>query len=953
MSQKNVVVVGAGVAGLTTALLLSKDSRYSITIAAKHMPGDYDIEYASPWAGANFMPVSVGGTPASDWDKNTWPVLADLAQNHPDAGIEFQGKMLLQSFRSLGEVNIAGVRILNRKKDIGSATAEWFAELLSPNPWWAKLSPDYHQIPENELEPNADSGHSLTSVCINTAIYLPWLLSQCLKNGVVFKRAVFKDITDAAHGAHHSGHQADVILNCTGLASRKLGGVCDEKVHPARGQWVLVRNKADGMRAVSGTDDATDEAMYIMCRPGGGGTVLGGCYQENNWDSQPDPNLAIRIMERCVQACPALTNGKGIEHLDIIRHGVGLRPAREGGARVEKEKVKGTWIVHNYGHGGAGYHCGDINYGGWTCNPTILYNHQASTSQLEAEPTSGPRSYRCGHGQNLDVIVETTRSYTATIQGCDLHGHNPNAMRTATSHVTGGTHEAARSQTIPKATRSEEQWGRRLGICLPLKLLTSYTSQTVQSSCVIRKATRVLGLNSTTLHHATQSSGFLDPAVISPRRMPETAKGQRVNDLIFQIGDISTLEGPRSDMAQTISRSDGSVTSSQPDCIESRNKAWSRADYRLLVQSAKQVSCRMTYMGFSSEELISHLSHRPWYLNKVMITIPEPLAVRKSVADYDDRRSSVGTLERLPLELLHAVVNMLDLQSVSHFALVCLQAKAIVDSVQSYSELVINAPQALAALLQTNLARLHSLGQLHATLRSERCVSCPEYGTYLFLPTNERCCWECLRIEPSFRVLVAKRAIELFCLSTRHLRRLPLMSSIPGSYGITQKKSRRRCRLISVSAARDLGILVHGSAAKMAEALRSRHEGEDIIADLSFLQGESHPRGSDPLAASLQASIPDDSLFGMASIPFPSLSTMGDAQEGIWCKGCDWSHERFRTGRVTIDAFSDMLPLDVYPSRVLLGMARRARSRNGFLEHVQHCYGARCLLSELQDQSPA
>lgn len=46
----------AGVAGLTTALLLSKNGNYSITVAAKHMPGDYDIEYASPWAGADYLP---------------------------------------------------------------------------------------------------------------------------------------------------------------------------------------------------------------------------------------------------------------------------------------------------------------------------------------------------------------------------------------------------------------------------------------------------------------------------------------------------------------------------------------------------------------------------------------------------------------------------------------------------------------------------------------------------------------------------------------------------------------------------------------------------------------------------------------------------------------------------------------------------------------------------------
>jgi hypothetical protein len=45
----------AGVSGLTTALLLSKDPGTEVTVAAKHMPGDYDIEYCSPWAGANYM----------------------------------------------------------------------------------------------------------------------------------------------------------------------------------------------------------------------------------------------------------------------------------------------------------------------------------------------------------------------------------------------------------------------------------------------------------------------------------------------------------------------------------------------------------------------------------------------------------------------------------------------------------------------------------------------------------------------------------------------------------------------------------------------------------------------------------------------------------------------------------------------------------------------------------
>ena len=56
MLADNGAISRAGVAGLTTALTLAKNPKYQISVAAKHMPGDYDIEYASPWAGANYLP---------------------------------------------------------------------------------------------------------------------------------------------------------------------------------------------------------------------------------------------------------------------------------------------------------------------------------------------------------------------------------------------------------------------------------------------------------------------------------------------------------------------------------------------------------------------------------------------------------------------------------------------------------------------------------------------------------------------------------------------------------------------------------------------------------------------------------------------------------------------------------------------------------------------------------
>jgi D-amino-acid oxidase len=181
-------------------------------------------------------------------------------------------------------------------------------------------------------------------------------VSQCLKNGVIFRRAVFTHISEAADPkVHPTGSKVDLVVNATGLGAAKLGGVVDKTVVPARGQIVVVRNDAGKMLDVSGTDDGDEEACYMMTRAAGGGTVLGGSYQKGNWESQVDPNLAVRIMKRAVAINPDLTGGKGIEALDVIRHGVGLRPVREGGTRIAKEVIEGVRVVHNYGAGGAGY----------------------------------------------------------------------------------------------------------------------------------------------------------------------------------------------------------------------------------------------------------------------------------------------------------------------------------------------------------------------------------------------------------------------------------------------------------------------------------------------------------------------------------------------------------------------------------------------------------------------
>lgn len=46
-----IIVLGAGVVGLTTALVLKQKGYKRVTIVAKYVPGDMCIEYTSPFAG--------------------------------------------------------------------------------------------------------------------------------------------------------------------------------------------------------------------------------------------------------------------------------------------------------------------------------------------------------------------------------------------------------------------------------------------------------------------------------------------------------------------------------------------------------------------------------------------------------------------------------------------------------------------------------------------------------------------------------------------------------------------------------------------------------------------------------------------------------------------------------------------------------------------------------------
>jgi glycine/D-amino acid oxidase-like deaminating enzyme len=107
---------------------------------------------------------------------------------------------------------------------------------------------------------------------------------------------------------------------------------------------------------------------YIIPRPGPDGTVLlGGTFQTHNWDTSYDAETADQIFACCAALEPRLLDK---EKVRVLSHNVGLRPAREGGPRVEIEwmnlpldgslvprpdgaipKERKVMVLHAYGFG--------------------------------------------------------------------------------------------------------------------------------------------------------------------------------------------------------------------------------------------------------------------------------------------------------------------------------------------------------------------------------------------------------------------------------------------------------------------------------------------------------------------------------------------------------------------------------------------------------------------------
>ncbi|MFD9194074.1 NAD(P)/FAD-dependent oxidoreductase [Streptomyces phaeochromogenes] len=295
----DVIVVGSGVIGLTTAVVLAESGRRVRVWTRDPAEGT-----TSAVAGALWWPYSVEPLElARAWALESLSVYEELAARPDETGVRM----------------VEGVMGESRLDEQG--------------PWAAARLPGLRASTPEEY---AGAGLWARLPLIDMPVQLRWLRERFLRAGGTVE---VRDVTDLAEAEA----EAPVVVNCTGLGAREL--VADPAVRPVRGQLVIVENPGVRNWLVS-TDAVAGTTTYLFPQPDR--LVLGGTTEEDEWSLTPDPAVAAQIVERCARLRPAVAGAR------VLGHRVGLRPSRPV-VRLEREvRGGGGVLVHNYGHGGAG-----------------------------------------------------------------------------------------------------------------------------------------------------------------------------------------------------------------------------------------------------------------------------------------------------------------------------------------------------------------------------------------------------------------------------------------------------------------------------------------------------------------------------------------------------------------------------------------------------------------------
>jgi D-amino-acid oxidase len=296
--MSNIAIIGAGISGMSTALLLMQKN-HQITVYAKA----FSPNTTSDRAAAFWFPYHIRNDRRGiQWCNTSYKYYKKLAEKR-ETGI---------SMHQLVKVLRQGVE---EEEQV-----------------WIDFMPDdsYRIMDSNELAPDISRAYDIQVPLIETQIFLPYLQLQLQGNGVEFIKQEIKELGEFAK-------DHDIVINCSGLGAGRL---CNDKnVISVKGQVGLLAPRKDLPIYLD-----NEKMLYIVPRKDA--IIVGGTYQERAETETTDPLEIERILDNAFEVFPELKQQR------VLGSWSGLRPYRNE-VRVEQEK--GTNIIHNYGHGGSGF----------------------------------------------------------------------------------------------------------------------------------------------------------------------------------------------------------------------------------------------------------------------------------------------------------------------------------------------------------------------------------------------------------------------------------------------------------------------------------------------------------------------------------------------------------------------------------------------------------------------
>lgn len=384
--------------------------------------------------------------------------------------------------------------------------------------------------------------------------------------------------------------------------------------------------------------------------------------------------------------------------------------------------------------------------------------------------------------------------------------------------------------------------------------------------------------------------------------------------------------------------------------------------------------------SLTNEELIARYAYEhpepPGFrlqVSRVPKLVPEPLPELPSntLKGMPDRGHGYGDLNRLPDEVLHIVIQNLDIQSAARFSCASVRCAQLLLSNISFTDLVRLVPEALAGLREVGILGLHSIGSLHAALLSDACAGCGRFGAFLFLIECERCCWLCADYNCRLWPMLRETACDSYGLWTEEIMALPALrmgttttntiittitSPEPGEEDHAAPVREERRWVVGARAAAALALRVHGSEDAVRDHLgyasSVRLGGEHVRgrlkkrrlpgpidwerrrnvlrAGIALTQQYSHESAAQRQQESPEC-VADRECRGWAYVGFPCLrGGTRDGREmdrGFWCAGCSLM-------AVLSQRDSNWPSTPEWQHKATL---RNEMSKESFLEHVRSC----------------